>query len=111
LLSTAASIAAAITDEVAASRSAWSVGFQRLDRQLELVGLALQLLQRMAELGSPVTRQLEAQLGDLGLSVDGVPRHRGDDTLQRTWSSATRPPPLEVGAEPPKSTAAFSRSN
>jgi hypothetical protein len=32
------------------------VSFQRLDRQLELVGFALQLLRRAAKLGAPVTR-------------------------------------------------------
>ena len=59
------------------------VSLQRLDRQLELVGFALQLLRRAAELSPPVTRQLEAQLGNLGLGGDRVLRHRGDDPLQR----------------------------
>ena len=36
------------------------VGFQPFDRQLELLGLARQLLRRAAELGAPVARQLEA---------------------------------------------------
>jgi hypothetical protein len=36
------------------------VGFQRLERQLELLGLARQLLRGAAELGPPVARQLEA---------------------------------------------------
>jgi len=59
------------------------VGFQRLDRQLELVGLTLQLLRRLAKLGPPVARQLEAQLGDLSLSIDRVPRHSNNNALQR----------------------------
>jgi len=59
------------------------VGFQRLDRQLELVGLARQLLRRAAELGPPIAGQLEAQLGDLRLGGDRIPRHRGNDPLQR----------------------------
>ena len=59
------------------------VGFQRFDRQLELLGLARQLLRRTAELGPPVTRQLEAQLGDLRLGGHRILRHRGDDPLQR----------------------------
>ena len=65
------------------------VGFQRLDRQLELLGLARQLLRRAAELGPPVTRQLEAQLGDLRLGGDRILRHRGDDPLQRFGSSGS----------------------
>ncbi len=59
------------------------VGFQRLDRQLELVGLARQLLRRAAELGPSVSRQSEAQLGDLRLGGDRILRHRGNDPLQR----------------------------
>ena len=65
-----------------ASRSAWSVS-KRLDRQLELLDLARQLLRRAAELGPPVARQLELQLGDLGLRRHRVARHLGDDALQR----------------------------
>ena len=59
------------------------VGFQRLDRQLELVRLARQLLRRAAELGTPVAGQLEAQLGNQDLRGDRILRHRGDDPLQR----------------------------
>ncbi len=59
------------------------VGFQRLDHQLELLGFARQLLRRTAELGPPVTRQLEAQLGDFRLGGDRILRHRSDDPLQR----------------------------
>ena len=58
------------------------VGFQRLDRQLELLGVARQLLRRAAELGPPVSRQLKAQFGDLRLGGDRVLHHRGDDPLQ-----------------------------
>jgi hypothetical protein len=43
------------------------VGLQRLERQLELLGVARQLLRGTAKLGPPVTRQLEFQPGDLGL--------------------------------------------
>ncbi len=50
------------------------VGFQRFDRQLELLGFARQLLRRTAELGAPVSRQLEAQLGDLRLGGDCTAR-------------------------------------
>ena len=78
----ASSIAAATAGEAAASRSAWSVS-RALDRQLELLGLARQLLRRAAELGPPVARQLELQLGDLGLRRHRVARHLGDDPLQR----------------------------
>src|SRR5205823_1962397 len=49
----------------------------------ELVCLERQLLRRLAELGPSVSRQLEAQLGDLRLGGDRVLRHRGNDTLQR----------------------------
>src|SRR4029077_18274467 len=42
-----------------------------------------QLLRRAAELGPSVSRQLEAQLGDLGLGGDRILRHRGNDPLQR----------------------------
>jgi hypothetical protein len=43
------------------------VGLQRLEGQLELLGVARQLLRGTAKLGPPVTRQLEFQPGDLGL--------------------------------------------
>jgi hypothetical protein len=43
------------------------VALQRLERQLELLGVARQLLRGTAKLGPPVTRQLEFQPGDLGL--------------------------------------------
>jgi hypothetical protein len=59
------------------------VALQCFDRQLELLGLARQLLRGAAELGAPVARQLEAQLGDLGLRRDGILGHRRDDRLQR----------------------------
>jgi hypothetical protein len=58
------------------------IGFQRLDCQLKLLCFARQLLRGAAELGAPVSCQLEAQLGDLGLSRDRILRHRGDDLLQ-----------------------------
>jgi hypothetical protein len=48
------------------------VGFQRLDRQLELLGLARQLLRRATELGAAIAGQLEAQLGDLRLCGDRI---------------------------------------
>jgi hypothetical protein len=57
------------------------VGFQGLERQLELLGVARQLLRRAAKLGPPVTRQLEFQPGDLGLGSQRILRHRGDDAL------------------------------
>jgi hypothetical protein len=59
------------------------VGFQTLDRQLELLDFARQLLRRPSELGPPVARQLEFQFGDLGLRRRRVARHLGDDPLQR----------------------------
>jgi len=59
------------------------VGFQRFERQLELLGLARQLLRGPAELGPSISRQLEFQPGDLGLGDESILRHRGDDTLQR----------------------------
>jgi len=60
------------------------VGLQRLERQLELLGLARQLLRGTAELGPPVTRQLEFQPGDLGLGRERILRHRSDEALQRS---------------------------
>jgi hypothetical protein len=57
------------------------VGFQGLERQLERLGVARQLLRRAAKLGPPVTRQLEFQPGDLGLGSQRILRHRGDDAL------------------------------
>jgi len=60
------------------------VGFQRLERQLELLGLAPQLLRGSSELGPSISRQLEFQLGDLGLGDERILRHRGDDALQRS---------------------------
>jgi hypothetical protein len=50
------------------------VRFQRLDRQLELVCFTRQLLRRTAEFGTAIAGQLEAQLGDLGLSGDRILR-------------------------------------
>jgi len=57
--------------------------FERLDRQLELLGLTRQPLRGTAKLGAAIARQLELQLGNLGLSVDRVLRHSSDDALQR----------------------------
>jgi hypothetical protein len=76
------------------------VGLQCFDRQLELLGFARQLLRRAAELGPPVTRQLEAQLGDLRLGGDRILRHRRDDALQRVeiigqLIGRDRHPPIE----------------
>jgi hypothetical protein len=59
------------------------IGLQGLDRQLELLYLARQLLRRAPKLGPPVARQLEFQFGDLGLRRRRVARHVGDDALQR----------------------------
>jgi hypothetical protein len=49
------------------------VGRQTLDRQLELLDLARQLLRRAPKLGPPVARQLELQFGNLDfrISEDG----------------------------------------
>jgi hypothetical protein len=57
------------------------VGFQRLERQLELLNLARQLFRGPAELGPPIARQLEFQPGDLGLRGQRIQRHRGNDLL------------------------------
>jgi hypothetical protein len=57
------------------------VGLQRLEGQLELLGVARRLLRGTAKLGPPVTRQLELQPGDLGLGGRRILRHRGDDAL------------------------------
>ena len=59
------------------------VGFQRLERQLELLYLARQLLRGSPELGPSITRQLEFQPGDLGLRDERILRHRGNNPLQR----------------------------
>ena len=59
------------------------VGFQRFDRQLELLARARQLLRGPAKLGAAVARQLEFELGDLGLRRHCIVRHRSDDPLQR----------------------------
>jgi hypothetical protein len=59
------------------------VALQALDRQLELLDLARQLLRGPPELGAPVARQLELQLGDLGPRRHRIARHLGDDPLQR----------------------------
>src|SRR5204863_1200022 len=59
------------------------IGLQCLDRQLELLGLMRQLLRRTPELRPAIASELEAQLGDLGLSRDRILRHRRDDLLQR----------------------------
>jgi hypothetical protein len=60
------------------------VSLQGLERQLELLGLAPQLLRGSSELGPSISRQLEFQLGDLGLGDERILRHRGDDALQRS---------------------------
>ena len=60
------------------------VALQRLQRQFELLDLARQLFRGTAKLGPPVTRQLELQPCDLGLSGGRIQRHRGDDALQRS---------------------------
>jgi hypothetical protein len=57
------------------------VALQRLDRQLELLGLARQLFRGPAELGPSITRQLEFQPSDLGLRGQRIQRHRGNDPL------------------------------
>ena len=49
------------------------VGFQRFERQFELLGVARQLLRGAAKLGAPITCQLEFQPGDLGLRGQCVP--------------------------------------
>ena len=59
------------------------VGFQGLDRQLELFGLARQLLRGPAELGAAIARQLELQPDDLGSCRRRIADHLGDDPLQR----------------------------
>src|SRR5947207_4622471 len=59
------------------------IGLQCLDRQLELLGLMRQLLRRTTEFRPAIASELEAQLGDLGLSRDRILRHRRDDLLQR----------------------------
>jgi hypothetical protein len=59
------------------------VALQGLDRQLELLGLAFQLLRGAAELGPPIARQLELQPGDLSPRRHRLARHLGDDPLQR----------------------------
>src|SRR5437763_1341308 len=59
------------------------IGLQCLDRQLELLYLMRQLLRRTPELRPAIASELEAQLGDLGLSRDRILRHRRDDLLQR----------------------------
>jgi hypothetical protein len=58
------------------------VGLQRLERQLELLGLARQLLRGAAKFGPPITGQLEFQSGDLGLGSQPILRHCGNDALQ-----------------------------
>ena len=60
------------------------IGLQGLDRQLELLDLARQLLRGASELGPAVTRQLELQFGDLGPRRYCVARHIGNDLLQRS---------------------------
>ena len=44
------------------------VGFQSLKRQIELLGVARQLLGGTAELGPSITGQLKLQSGDLGIT-------------------------------------------
>ena len=53
------------------------VGLQTLDRQLELLDLARQLLRRAPELGPPVTRQLEPPTLDQNEArINQTPRGR-----------------------------------
>ena len=59
------------------------VGLQRLQRQLELLSLARQLLRGLSELGPSISRQLEFQAGDLSLRGQRILHHRGNDPLQR----------------------------
>lgn len=58
------------------------VGLQRLKRQLELLGVMRQLLRGTAELGPPITSQLEFQSGNLGLGGQCILRHTRNDALQ-----------------------------
>jgi hypothetical protein len=59
------------------------IGLHRLDRQLELGNVTRLLLRRPAELGAPVPRQLEFQLGDLGLGHHRIARQIGNHLLER----------------------------
>src|SRR5438874_305040 len=76
------------------------IGLQCLDRQLELLGLMRQLLRRTPELRPAIASELEAQLGDLGLSRDRILRHRRDDLLQRL-RAPPRSRPAPSGCSPP----------
>ena len=57
------------------------VSLQGLERQLELLGLARQLLRGTAKLDPPIPCQLEFQPSDLGLGGQRILRHSGDDAL------------------------------
>src|SRR5271167_2619277 len=59
------------------------VGFHGLDCQFELGKVPRQLFRRPAELGTPVARQLELQLGNLGLGHHRIARQISNDLLQR----------------------------
>src|SRR5207237_230103 len=67
------------------------IGLQCLDRQLELLGLMRQLLRRTPELRPAIASELEAQLGDLGLSRDRILRHRRDRASWRTATARRHP--------------------
>src|SRR6266851_8845810 len=60
------------------------VSLQGLERQLELLGVARQLLRGTAKLDPPIPCQLESQPGDLGLGGQRILRHSSDDALQRS---------------------------
>ena len=85
------------------------VGLQRLQRQFELLDLARQLFRGTAKLGPPVTRQLELQPRDLGLSGRRIQRHRGDDALQRSevvGQIVGRDRHARSGSDPPRHSSA-----
>lgn len=85
------------------------VGLQRLEGQFELLDLARQLLRGTAKLGPPVTRQLELQPRDLGLSGRRIQRHRGDDALQRSevvGQIVGRDRHARSGSDPPRHSSA-----
>jgi len=85
------------------------VGLQRLERQFELLDLARQLFRGTAKLGPPVTRQLELQPRDLGLSGRRIQRHRGDDALQRSevvGQIVGRDRHARSGSDPPRHSSA-----
>ena len=83
--------------------------WQTLERQFELLDLARQLFRGTAKLGPPVTRQLELQPRDLGLSGRRIQRHRGDDALQRSevvGQIVGRDRHARSGSDPPRHSSA-----